>query len=52
MIGGLFSGTVIDRFAHSLQAIVALAIFMPVLMDMGGCWDTIFNSCCPGSGNR
>ncbi|MGM0602334.1 MAG: magnesium transporter [Bacillota bacterium] len=36
LIGDLLSGTVIHRFEASLQSIVALAIFIPVLMDMGG----------------
>jgi len=36
LIGDLLSGTVIHRFEASLQSIVTLAIFIPVLMDMGG----------------
>lgn len=36
LIGDLLSGSVIKSFEHSLQQIVALAIFIPVLMDMGG----------------
>lgn len=36
LIGDLLSGTVIKGFEDSLQAVVALAIFIPVLMDMGG----------------
>ncbi len=36
LIGDLLSGSVIQGFEASLQAIVALAIFIPVLMDMGG----------------
>ncbi|RCW45380.1 magnesium transporter [Halanaerobium sp. MA284_MarDTE_T2] len=36
LIGDLLSGTVIHRFEASLESIVALAIFIPVLMDMGG----------------
>ncbi|MCC3145384.1 magnesium transporter [Halanaerobium sp. Z-7514] len=36
LLGGLMSGTVIGRFEEALQSIAALAIFIPVLMDMGG----------------
>jgi len=36
LVGDLLSGSVIQKFEASLQAIVALAIFIPVLMDMGG----------------
>ena len=36
LIGDLLSGTVIKGFESSLQAVVTLAIFIPVLMDMGG----------------
>ncbi|ADQ15090.1 magnesium transporter [Halanaerobium hydrogeniformans] len=36
LFGGLLSGSVIGRFEESLQSIAALAIFIPVLMDMGG----------------
>ncbi len=36
LVGDLLSGSVIHKFETSLQAIVALAIFIPVLMDMGG----------------
>ena len=36
LVGDLLSGSVIKGFEHSLQRIVALAIFIPVLMDMGG----------------
>ena len=36
LFGGLMSGSVIGRFEESLQSIAALAIFIPVLMDMGG----------------
>jgi magnesium transporter len=36
LIGDLLSGSVISGFEHSLQAVVALAFFIPVLMDMGG----------------
>ncbi len=36
LVGDLLSGSVIKTFEASLQAIVVLAIFIPVLMDMGG----------------
>lgn len=36
MIGGLLAGAVIDTFEASLQAVTALAVFIPVIMDMGG----------------
>lgn len=36
LIGDLLSGSVIRGFEASLQAVVTLAIFIPVLMDMGG----------------
>ena len=36
LLGGLLSGSVIGAFEHTLQAIVVLAIFIPVIMDMGG----------------
>ncbi len=36
LVGGLLSGSVIQVFEKTLQAIVMLAIFIPVIMDMGG----------------
>lgn len=36
MIGGLLAGVVIDSFEEALEAIAAVAIFIPVIMDMGG----------------
>ncbi|RFA26804.1 magnesium transporter [Alkalilimnicola ehrlichii] len=36
LIGGLMVGGVIDYFEGVLEAIVALAIFIPLVMDMGG----------------
>jgi len=36
LVGDLLSGSVIKGFEVSLQTIVALAFFIPVLMDMGG----------------
>ncbi len=36
MAGGFISGSVIGGFESTLEAIVMLAIFIPVIMDMGG----------------
>ncbi len=36
LIGGMLAGGVIDAFESTLEAVVALAIFIPVIMDMGG----------------
>lgn len=36
LIGGLAAGEVIHGFEQSLQAVIALAFFIPVIMDMGG----------------
>ena len=36
LIGGLAAGEVIHGFEESLQAAIALAFFIPVIMDMGG----------------
>lgn len=36
LLGGLLSGSVIGVFEHTLQSIVVLAFFIPVIMDMGG----------------
>ncbi len=36
MAGGILSGSVIGVFETTLEAIVMLAVFIPVLMDMGG----------------
>lgn len=36
LVGDLLSGSVIKNFEESLSMIVALAFFIPVLMDMGG----------------
>lgn len=36
MIGGLAAGAVIDSFEEALETIAAIAIFIPVIMDMGG----------------
>ncbi len=36
MIGGLLAGGIIGAFEETLEAIVATAIFVPVIMDMGG----------------
>ncbi|HSW35935.1 MAG TPA: magnesium transporter [Candidatus Limnocylindrales bacterium] len=36
MVGGILSGSVIGRFESTLESIVMLAMFIPVIMDMGG----------------
>lgn len=36
LIGGLIVGGVIDAFEDTLASVVALAIFIPLVMDMGG----------------
>ncbi|MBW6464495.1 MAG: magnesium transporter, partial [Firmicutes bacterium] len=36
MVGGVFSGSVIRVYASTLEAIVMLAAFIPVIMGMGG----------------
>ena len=36
LFGDLLAGSVISGFEESLQAVLALAFFIPVLMDMGG----------------
>ncbi|MDY6825722.1 MAG: magnesium transporter [Bacillota bacterium] len=36
LIGGIVSGTVIGAFENTIEAIVVLAVFIPVLMGMGG----------------
>jgi len=36
LIGGLLAGVVIDAFEETLETVVAPAIFIPVIMDMGG----------------
>ena len=36
MLGGLLSGSIIGVFENTLQSIVVLAVFIPVIMDMGG----------------
>lgn len=36
LVGGLLAGSVIGVFEQMLEAIVVLAIFIPVIMDMGG----------------
>lgn len=36
LFGGLLSGSVIGAFEQTLQSVVVLAIFIPVIMDMGG----------------
>ncbi len=36
LIGGMLAGAVIDVYEATLEAIAAVAIFIPVIMDMGG----------------
>ncbi|PPS39969.1 magnesium transporter [Chroococcidiopsis sp. TS-821] len=36
LIGGFLVGGVIDQFEETLEAVVAAAIFIPLVMDMGG----------------
>ncbi len=36
LIGGLLAGEVIHVFEESLKTVIALAFFIPVIMDMGG----------------
>jgi len=36
LTAGIFSGLVIGRFEHTLQSIAVVAIFIPMIMDMGG----------------
>jgi magnesium transporter len=36
LLGGIFSGSVVGAFSATLQSIVVLAAFIPVIMDMGG----------------
>ncbi|WP_100398134.1 magnesium transporter [Bacillus sp. FJAT-44742] len=36
LIGGMTAGAVIGAFEDALEAVVLLAIFIPVIMDMGG----------------
>lgn len=36
LIGGMLAGAVIEQFEETLEAIAALAVFIPVIMDTGG----------------
>jgi len=36
MIGGLLAATVIDAFEETLEAVAVVAMFIPIVMDMGG----------------
>ena len=36
MAGGMMAGAVIEMFSDLLEAVVILALFIPVIMDMGG----------------
>jgi len=36
MIGGMLAGVVIEHFQETLETAVILAVFIPIIMDMGG----------------
>lgn len=36
LLGGMLAGTIIGAFEETLESILALAFFIPVIMDMGG----------------
>lgn len=36
LIGGMLAGVVVDAWEETLEAVIATAVFMPVIMDMGG----------------
>jgi magnesium transporter len=36
LFGGLLAAAVINRFEHSIEKLIALAFFFPVIMAMGG----------------
>ena len=36
LVAGVLAGVVIDEFEEALESIVAVAIFIPLIMDMGG----------------
>ncbi len=36
LIGGLAAGAVIDAYEEALEAVAVVAVFIPVIMDMGG----------------
>lgn len=36
LIGGIMAGLVIETFEETLEAVTAVALFIPVVMDMGG----------------
>jgi magnesium transporter len=36
LVGGLLAGAVVGAFEDALQAVTAIAVFIPVIMDMGG----------------
>ncbi len=36
LVGGMLAGAVIDAWEATLEAVIATAIFIPVIMDMGG----------------
>lgn len=36
LLGGLLAGSVVGAFEETLEAVVAVAVFIPIIMDMGG----------------
>ncbi len=47
LVAGMFAGAVIDEFEQTLEAVAAVAIFIPLIMDMGGQYrNTIFHCFC------
>ena len=36
LIGGIFAGMVIDGFEETLESVAIVAVFIPIIMDMGG----------------
>lgn len=36
LIAGIFAGVVIDEFEQTLESVAAVAVFIPLIMDMGG----------------
>ena len=36
LVAGLLAGVVIDEFEQTLESVAAVAIFIPLIMDMGG----------------
>lgn len=36
LVAGIFAGVVIDEFEQTLESVAAVAVFIPLIMDMGG----------------